>query len=165
MLACLDARVHHVLYRSRAVRPFTDGQLTDLLEQARAWNEAHDLTGLLVYCADRHFVQVLEGDAPAVHGLMARILRDPRHRHVTVLRDAAGDARHFPDWRMAFAAAEPAEFHWLIGYFAARTQHLMQPHRPVGDPPPVRPTARVWRRLGRFGRVTLDALLCPTPSS
>jgi hypothetical protein len=30
--------VQHVLYRSRATHPFTSAQLTDLLEQARAYN-------------------------------------------------------------------------------------------------------------------------------
>ncbi|MGI4886919.1 MAG: BLUF domain-containing protein [Janthinobacterium lividum] len=132
-IAGLDGRVHHVLYRSRAVRPFSDGQLTDLLEQSRAWNEPRDLTGLLVYSRDGHFVQIIEGDALEVHALFARILRDPRHEQVTLLSEAAGPARRFPDWRMAFAVAEPAEFHWLVGYLAARQQHLVQPHVPVTD--------------------------------
>ncbi|MGI4734796.1 MAG: BLUF domain-containing protein [Janthinobacterium lividum] len=133
VLARLDGRVHHVLYRSRAVRPFSDGQLTDLLEQSRAWNEPRDIAGLLVYSRDGHFVQVIEGDALEVHALFARIRRDPRHEQVTLLSEGAGHVRRFPDWRMAFATADPAEFHWLVGYLAARQQHLVQPHVPITD--------------------------------
>jgi len=134
VLARLDQRVHHVLYRSQAAQPFTDGQLADLVEQSRAWNEQYDLTGLLCYGHHGHFVQLIEGDELAVHALFARILRDPRHRHVTALSDAAGEVRHFPDWRMAFARAEPAEFHWLIDALDARRQRLVLPHVPITEP-------------------------------
>ncbi|AMJ66057.1 BLUF domain-containing protein [Hymenobacter sp. PAMC 26628] len=134
VLAHLDVRVHHVLYRSRAVHPFSEAQLLDLLEQSRAYNEQHDLTGLLCYSRDGHFVQVLEGEAAAVHAVFARIQRDGRHQQVKVLSDAAGPARMFGDWRMAFARVEAAEFHWLIGYLEAHRRHLVLPQVPINDP-------------------------------
>ncbi len=56
--------VQYVLYRSRAAHPLTPAQLTDLLEESRAYNEQHQLTGLLCYSNTGHFVQVLEGPAP-----------------------------------------------------------------------------------------------------
>ncbi|WP_161599620.1 BLUF domain-containing protein [Hymenobacter nivis] len=134
VLARLDVRVHHLLYRSRAVHPFSEAQLLNLLEQARTYNAQHDLTGLLCYSRDGHFVQVLEGEATTVHELFAHILRDGRHQQVTVLSDAAGPARMFSDWRMAFAQVEPAEFHWLIGYLEARRQRPALPQIPIDDP-------------------------------
>ena len=60
VLQALDTQVQHVLYRSQAVRPFSSAHLTELLEASRAYNEAHDITGLLCYSAG-HFVQLLEG--------------------------------------------------------------------------------------------------------
>jgi hypothetical protein len=134
VLARLDERVHHVLYRSRATRPFTDDQLLQLLEQSQAWNDQCNITGLLCYSRDGYFVQLLEGDALDVHSLFARILADPRHQQVTVLSDAATEARYFPDWRMAFSAAAPAEFHWLVSHLNARREHLAQPQEPIADP-------------------------------
>ncbi len=103
VLAHLDVRAHHVLYRSRAVHSFSEAQLLGLLEQARAHNAQHYLTGLLCYSREGRFVQVLEGEATAVHEVFARIQRDGRHQQVKVLSDAAGSARMFGDGRGAWA--------------------------------------------------------------
>jgi hypothetical protein len=131
VLQQLDGRVHHVLYRSQATRPFTEAQLWELCERAQDWNAQHGLTGLLCYCPDGHFAQVFEGAADDVQDLLGRIQADPRHRDVHVLSHAAGPARLFPDWRMAFALAEPAEFYWLVGYLEARQQRLLKPQFPI----------------------------------
>ena len=89
VLLALDTQVQHVLYRSRAVQPFSLTQLAELLEESRAYNEAHDITGLLCYC-EGHFVQLLEGPPAEVQRLYANIRRDPRHQQVLTLHDAAG---------------------------------------------------------------------------
>lgn len=81
VLQALDTQVQHVLYRSQAVRPFSSAHLTALLEASRAYNEAHDITGLLCYSAG-HFVQLLEGTTTEVYRLYARIRQDPRHHQV-----------------------------------------------------------------------------------
>lgn len=127
VLAGLAGRVHHVLYCSRAVRPFTDGQLADMLDRSRAFNAQHGITGLMVHCAAEHFVQLIEGDALAVHGLFARIRRDPRHQRVTVLSHGASKARCFPNWHMACAAAEFARFHRLRSCLKARHRRAQAP--------------------------------------
>ena len=133
VLAQLDHQVHHVLYRSRATSPLTLEQLTDLLDEARSYNERHALTGLLCY-GDGFFIQVLEGAAQEVHTLYAKIQRDPRHRQVVTLSDAASPLRWFADWRMALVHSEPLEMYWLINHLEARHQHLVVPQVPITHP-------------------------------
>lgn len=133
VLALLDHRVHHLLYRSRAVQAFTAADLTVLQEESLAWNAAHDITGLLCY-SDGHFVQVLEGSAEHVHTLFAKIQQDRRHYQVQALSDRASDRRWFADWRMAMVETEPQDFHWLLGYLEARGHNLVQPQIPITEP-------------------------------
>lgn len=75
----LQACVYQVLYHSQALFPFSDAELQALLDESRAFNAAHGITGLLLYSAGR-FVQVLEGDHATVRALYARIQQDPGTR-------------------------------------------------------------------------------------
>lgn len=131
VLEKLDNRVQHVLYRSRATTPLVAGQLTELLEESRIWNEQHQITGLLCYSGSGHFVQVLEGTSQHVHALFARIRRDPRHCQVVALSERATNTRWFPDWQMAFAELDSHDFFWLTGYLEARGHNLITPQIPI----------------------------------
>jgi hypothetical protein len=130
----LDSRVQHVLYRSKARQPMSPDQLTELLEESRTWNEQHQITGLLCYSSDGHFVQVIEGPAAEVNELFARIRQDTRHYSVTALSQKASSTRWFADWKMALVQAEPAQYYWLIGYLEARGHNLVVPQMPIADP-------------------------------
>ncbi|UOG74564.1 BLUF domain-containing protein [Hymenobacter tibetensis] len=127
------ARVHHILYRSRATHPFTQEQLTDLVAHSRPYNTYSDITGLLCYC-DGTFVQLLEGPEASVLELYAAICQDPRHEQIETLSDAAGSTRWFADWRMALTTPPPTTFYWLISHLEAREQALVQPQFPITDP-------------------------------
>lgn len=105
-----------------------------MLEQSRAYNEQHNITGLLCYSHSGHIVQVIEGTAAAVHGLFAKIQHDSRHHKVVTLSNRAGAMRCFTDWRMAFAQVEPTEFYWLVSRLGAQDQYLGQPQIPVTHP-------------------------------
>ena len=99
--------LYHIIYHSLAAGP--DGMspeaLTELLRQARAYNQAHRLTGLLLYAAaTKEFVQVLEGPRDEVEYLYQKIARDERHKHAFVLNEEVATGRMFPDWRMGFVA-------------------------------------------------------------
>jgi hypothetical protein len=126
--------IQHLLYRSKATHPLTADELTDLVTQAQVWNGTNQVTGLLCYSDDGHFVQVLEGPAPVVHALYARIQRDTRHTQVTTLSDKATPTRWFPDWKMALVETNPQDFFWLIGYLEAITFNLVKPRIPIMDP-------------------------------
>lgn len=93
--------MYHLIYRSQATAPLDDAQLTHLLEQARAFNQRHDLTGLLLYSHDHQFLQVLEGEDAAVRALYRQhIVHDSRHHSCHVLAEGPWLRRSFPDWSM-----------------------------------------------------------------
>lgn len=91
-----------VIYSSRstaapALRP---QQVADILAQARSFNQAHGITGLLTVCKDE-YLQLLDGPAEAVTSLLERIQRDSRHSDVDVLARCPADAPVFAHWSMA----------------------------------------------------------------
>ena len=90
-----------LLYASRALAPVDDVLVASILEKAHAYNAAHGLTGILCTSAEGNvFLQVLEGGRAAVNELYGRILRDPRHKDVTLLDYAEIGERRFATWRM-----------------------------------------------------------------
>ncbi|MCC3159359.1 BLUF domain-containing protein [Hymenobacter sp. 15J16-1T3B] len=107
--------LHHLVYQSSATAPFSEAELQALLRQSRAWNEAHDLTGVLLYC-EGDILQVLEGPTDEVLGIFARIERDYRHRGVTKLADGPIAQRNFADWSMGFGVVTPADYRHLSGF-------------------------------------------------
>lgn len=60
------------------------------------------VTGALVYTRS-NFAQILEGPDEAVDALMAKIARDPRHDHVTVVDVQRPAERIFDHWSLAYA--------------------------------------------------------------
>lgn len=124
--------MHQLIYLSQATVPFDGAQLEHLLGQARQFNAAHGLTGILLYGNDQ-FLQVLEGEAATVHSLYARICQDPRHRDVTTYADEAIAARTFSDWQMAYHPLQPQQFLEFAGYVAPYELLLEHPDLSVAD--------------------------------
>jgi len=91
----------HLIYVSTEVAPMTDEDLVELLRQARATNEKHQLTGMLLY-KNSHFMQVLEGDESSVMEIFEKIIEDRRHKNIDTLRAEYISHRSFPDWTMGF---------------------------------------------------------------
>lgn len=134
VLGQLDTRIHHILYHSRTRQPQGASDLTALVEQSKAWNQAQQITGLLCYRSTGHFVQVLEGNAREVSALFARIQQDKRHYQVQALSDYASATRWFPDWKMALVEQEPTESYWLLGQAETRLHKLVKPQIPIDSP-------------------------------
>jgi Sensors of blue-light using FAD len=88
--------------RSTAAADRRPQQVSDILAQARAFNAAHGITGLLTVCKDE-YLQLLDGPADAVEALLARIQRDSRHHAVDVLARHDAQAPVFAHWSMALA--------------------------------------------------------------
>lgn len=107
--------LHHLVYQSVATTPLTEPELEALLVQSRAWNEAHGLTGLLLY-SNGNIMQVLEGAQEEVHYIFRRIERDQRHFGVIRLSDGPIQGRNFSQWFMGFQAVNPEAFQRLAGY-------------------------------------------------
>ncbi|AYA36407.1 BLUF domain-containing protein [Hymenobacter oligotrophus] len=107
--------MNHIIYMSRAVRPLSDKDLHELLEQCRRDNARLDVTGVLFY-SHGNIAQLIEGEPEQLDPLYERISRDGRHSHVQKLADKTIDARSFAGWSMAFHAIEPQAFDELTGY-------------------------------------------------
>ncbi len=89
-----------LIYISRAVGPQTTTVTTQILETARAYNKAHNLTGVL--CQGKGlYVQVLEGERSVVNSLYRRIVADNRHSQAEIVHFGEIESRQFKDWAMA----------------------------------------------------------------
>jgi hypothetical protein len=95
--------VIQLIYRSAASAPFSERELTNLLQRARDNNAQFGLTGLLLY-ENGSFLQVLEGEREPLLAVYGRILKDPRHQRVTKLLEQELDKRRFGDWQMGFVS-------------------------------------------------------------
>lgn len=95
--------MRRVVYRSRYVgdTPLADAE--QIRSRSVRYNRSAGITGLL-WCGGSTFLQVIEGPTVAVGALFERIAGDRRHDAVSVLFDAAVDARLFENWSVAVAA-------------------------------------------------------------
>ena len=96
-----------ISYRSRAVHPFSELQLSQLLESARKYNRANGLTGLLVYDEGRFF-QWIEGSPEKLSTVWNSIQRDPRHTDIQIMGNQSVPLRFFGDWDMRFSVRKKA---------------------------------------------------------
>ena len=88
-----------IVYASAASKPFTDDELSTLLNRARINNARVAVTGMLLYDSGS-FLQVLEGDPLVTKKLFDKIGADPRHRRVVKLSESVTKERSFKDWTM-----------------------------------------------------------------
>ncbi|SNT06359.1 Sensors of blue-light using FAD [Ekhidna lutea] len=87
-----------LVYHSKA-QPKVD--ITDILEVSRANNKKYNITGCLIYFNNK-FIQVLEGDEPAVQEIYSKIEKDDRHYDVTLFYLGTIESREFKTWSMGF---------------------------------------------------------------
>ncbi|PWW01819.1 FAD-dependent sensor of blue light [Hoeflea marina] len=90
-----------VLYVSGATPEISDADLDAILASSRRNNERDGITGMLLW-ADGSFIQILEGEEPALEATLKRIRNDSRHRNIMVLVDHGAPGRAFGDWSMGF---------------------------------------------------------------
>jgi hypothetical protein len=97
-----------IAYISTAALPMSADGLAELLAKAQRHNAQHQISGLLVY-HHQYFLQILEGHSQPIEALMARIMADPRHHHVTTIYRAPLQQRYFIHWNMGFIAPRHPE--------------------------------------------------------
>ena len=108
--------LEHVIYSSVAAQDFEASQLAELLEKARRANEIAGLTGMLLYTeSDGSFFQVVEGESGALDQLLAKLLLDKRHSHVTLIIREPIVERSFEDWTMGFSSVSPDKLRKIPG--------------------------------------------------
>ncbi len=90
-----------LLYASRAVKPIDTKTLESILEQSRAYNQMHGITGVLCAYEDGNgYLQVLEGSREEINRLYNKIVGDSRHTDVVLLDYQEIEQRRFANWRM-----------------------------------------------------------------
>lgn len=87
-----------LIYRSQPFG-FDRPTLATLLANARRNNRRDGITGALI-CRHDLYLQLIEGPAPAIDALYARIAVDDRHCDVRLLASAEAGDRIFPQWEM-----------------------------------------------------------------
>lgn len=90
-----------VSYVSRLSQPMSSEQLLALLMQCRDNNATQGVTGMLLY-GNGTFLQVIEGEAAVIDGLVEKIWADPRHAEKKLLHRREISRREYADWSMAF---------------------------------------------------------------
>jgi len=115
-------------YTSLARLDLGPDDLAAIHRAARELNALDGITGLLVFNGT-HFLQIVEGSAPAIDDLLGRLRRDTRHTGLEVRDERSIEARSFPDWSMELVRVSSS-------YFEARD--AIQDRVPVSVDPAVR---------------------------
>lgn len=79
--------------------------LESVVAHSRDYNEALDVTGLLLFSGN-HFIQAIEGPASSVRHVWQHITKDERHSGCRILIEDHNIARIFGDCPMAFAVVD-----------------------------------------------------------
>ena len=117
-----------LIYVSSAQVPFSNRDLSALLETSRRNNALIDVTGMLVY-RDGNFMQAIEGEEQTIHRLQDKIERDPRHGGLITLLTQRIEARQFPEWSMGFRNLSDPALQATPGY----SDFLNTPFSDVGS--------------------------------
>ncbi len=88
-----------VFYISRCDPTVTPTDVRRIVGSSQVRNRRRGVTGLLAY-SGQHFVQLVEGSAAEIDGLLEQISGDPRHQEMTVLQRLESVPRRFGDWSM-----------------------------------------------------------------
>ena len=99
-------------YTSLARLDLDAADLEAIHRPARELIALDGITGLRVYTGT-HFLQIIEGAAPAIDDLLDRLRRDPRHSALQVRDERVVEQSGFPAWSMELV-------HVSASYFEAR---------------------------------------------
>ena len=97
--------LNYIIYYSFSQSDISSSELEEILRKAREWNQAHEITGLLIYRFNKifkrgNFLQIIEGPKKSILSTWERISIDPRHHTITVLEDGNFEERNFSAWSM-----------------------------------------------------------------
>lgn len=100
--------MRQVVYVSSGTRDFGDADLKELLDHARENNRRSGVTGVLFYL-NGNFIQLIEGEVPAVTETLSKIRLDTRHKNIIQLSDKRVTERSFPKFQMGFKTGIEAD--------------------------------------------------------
>jgi hypothetical protein len=93
--------LYALVYVSKAVSPYTLTDIDRLLQSSRQRNEAHGLSGVLLY-DNGDFMQYIEGPASGLSAIYGKIAVSPMHHGIVELLREPLTTLRFPQWSMAF---------------------------------------------------------------
>ena len=118
-----------LLYASRAIDNNRVAMTESIMQQSKLHNPDRGITGILCYGGDI-FMQVLEGGRTEVNELYGHIVRDTRHRDVTILRYEEITERRFSGWTMGQVNLDKINPSVLLKYSPRPT---LDPYSVSGD--------------------------------
>ncbi len=98
-----------LVYVSAATPKLAPEQIERIRLASDRENARLGITGLLLHQGGS-FYAVLEGDRRRVFRLMERIITDPRHRDVQILRESPVPRRRFENWSFGAIPRGPSGF-------------------------------------------------------
>jgi len=111
--------LQRLVYRSTATGSTTSLlNLVAILGESQRNNDRDELTGALASHNGR-YIQVIEGSASTLDGLLRRLERDPRHKDIKLLERENITTREFGRWAMANAVVTPEAAPVLEGLMAS----------------------------------------------
>jgi hypothetical protein len=112
--------LYRLIFCSTATSLCNVGELAAMTERAQAFNDTHDVTGLLINNS-RFFLQSIEGARELVNDLYGRISRDPRNQHVVLIKYEQVRERMWTGWESRFLMPT-APMQRLLKRFATQDQ-------------------------------------------
>ncbi len=108
----------HMIYTSRSSHVLGPADIKDIFAVSQRNNSRAGTTGAL--CLHNGiFVQLLEGDRPAVNVLYHRLLKDSRHRDAAILDLREIPYRRFGTWSMGLVASLESNGQLFLKYSAS----------------------------------------------
>jgi Sensors of blue-light using FAD len=123
------SNIIRLVYVSTAVDSVDMNEFKRILGTAQQNNERRDLTGMLAFNS-KVFLQGLEGSREAVNDLYAKLMRDPRHFNLMLLKYEPIEMRQWSGWSMGFAAPNTENRSLFLKYSA---QSVFNPYSMTGD--------------------------------
>lgn len=104
--------VKQLIYKSQCVTEITPDIVEDILFAAGRYNDARNITGILLY-SENVFLQLLEGAPADIDDLHRRILNDPRHTNIRTIYLGYAEERSYPNWKMRAYSNSESPLHML----------------------------------------------------
>lgn len=118
-----------LVYVSTAVDSVDLNEFKKILGNAQQNNQRRDLTGMLAFNS-KVFLQGLEGSREAINDLYAKLMRDPRHGNIMMLKYDSVPERYWSNWSMGFAAPNADNRALFLRY---SSQSVFNPYGMTGE--------------------------------
>lgn len=129
-----------LVYKSKAIPNLSHSQIKNMLEKARLFNSANNISGCLLYY-EGEFIQYIEGNQVRVLNLFDKISLDKRHMQVKLLSHGHIEKREFNNWSMAFKSVHGKNDQ--LQYIELLVDSFKENYAPIHEPNPT--SKKFWK--------------------